>query len=169
MPGYRYTGGCTDQLVSALRRDGWTAFRVYGIPRTAGSKTAYPTKSGRVNVTHSGKYTRGWMQEVRSVLIKEVGVDFIMDGAVEVMVWFIMPRPKGHFRTGKNADQVKESAPKHPTGAPDTTKLWRAVEDAMKSVAWKDDSQVNPIAWAEKVYAGRGTPPGAVVAYRRRR
>ena len=58
---------------------------------------------------------------------------------------------KGHYGTGRNADQVKASAPPHPTTKPDATKLVRAVEDALTGVIWRDDSQVVR-QWASKVY-----------------
>jgi len=56
---------------------------------------------------------------------------------------FYLPRPAGHFRTGKNAGLVKESAPSRPTGKPDRDNLDKAVCDAITAAGvWHDDSQV---------------------------
>jgi crossover junction endodeoxyribonuclease RusA len=53
-----------------------------------------------------------------------------------------MPRPKGHYGSGKNELTVKNSAPKYPDKKPDCTKLLRALEDALTGILWIDDSQV---------------------------
>jgi Holliday junction resolvase RusA-like endonuclease len=58
-------------------------------------------------------------------------------------VTFYLPRPKGHFGSGKNADQLKASAPTRPTGKPDRDNLDKAVCDAITAAGvWADDSQV---------------------------
>lgn len=66
----------------------------------------------------------------------------LLAGPIELKLIFYMARPKGHFRTGKHAGELRESAPEHPTSKPDLTKLTRAVEDALTGIIWKDDSQV---------------------------
>ena len=56
---------------------------------------------------------------------------------------FYLPRPKGHFGSGKNAGVLKASAPTRPTGKPDRDNLDKAVCDAITaSGLWDDDSQV---------------------------
>ena len=47
---------------------------------------------------------------------------------------------------------LKPSAPKHPIVKPDTTKLMRALEDALTGICWRDDTQV-VIQTAHKAYA----------------
>jgi Holliday junction resolvase RusA-like endonuclease len=51
----------------------------------------------------------------------------------------IMPRPKYHF-TSKG--KLKDTAPYWHTVKPDTTKMLRAAEDALKDILWHDDGQV---------------------------
>jgi Holliday junction resolvase RusA-like endonuclease len=55
---------------------------------------------------------------------------------------FIMPRPKGHYRSGKHAGEVKDGAPPYPAVKPDAGKLARGTEDALTGIVWRDDSQI---------------------------
>ncbi|MFZ1730810.1 MAG: RusA family crossover junction endodeoxyribonuclease [Bacteroidota bacterium] len=55
---------------------------------------------------------------------------------------FLLPRPKSHFRSGRNAHLLRETAPRFPTSKPDADKLSRAVLEALTGVAYKDDAQV---------------------------
>ncbi len=50
------------------------------------------------------------------------------------------PRMKGTKR--KNEDQVKASAPKLPTTAPDLDKLCRSIGDALAGICYLNDSQI---------------------------
>jgi Holliday junction resolvase RusA-like endonuclease len=50
--------------------------------------------------------------------------------------------------------------------APDTTKLVRSTEDALKGICWRDDSQV-VYQVASKEYAARGGIPGADIKIER--
>lgn len=47
---------------------------------------------------------------------------------------FTLPRPKGHYGTGRNADLVKPTAPPHPVGhgTGDIDKLTRLILDALQ-------------------------------------
>jgi crossover junction endodeoxyribonuclease RusA len=83
-------------------------------------------------------------------------------GPVKVELKFVMPRPKGHYRTGANAALLRAGAPPWPAGKPDIDKLARAVLDGLTAGgAWKDDSQVVQL-FAGKSYAGQDSP-GCVV------
>lgn len=67
---------------------------------------------------------------------------------------FYLPRPQGHFGSGKNACFLKPSAPTRPTGKPDRDNLDKAVCDAITaSGLWADDSQVTD-GRIRKRYAG---------------
>lgn len=80
-------------------------------------------------------------------------------GPVMLWVTFYMPRPKGHFGSGRHQDRLRPSAPALPITKPDASKMLRAVEDALTDAGiWRDDSQV---VWvrAEKRYG----PPGVSV------
>jgi len=58
--------------------------------------------------------------------------------SVEINCCF--PRPKGHYRTGKNAHLLKDGAPGWHTGRPDADNLGKFVCDALNGIFWMDDS-----------------------------
>lgn len=120
-------------------------FTVFGKGATAGSKRAFPfrRKDGKlgVNVTHDNASTKGWMNLVAQVARQNYDGP-LLTGAIRLELSFFHVRPKSHYGTGRNADKLKDSAPKHKITMPDTIKLARAVEDALKGVLWRDDNQV---------------------------
>jgi Holliday junction resolvase RusA-like endonuclease len=65
-------------------------------------------------------------------------------GAVLVNATFCFRRPKSHFRTGKNAHDLRPDAPMWHTGKPDRDNLEKALLDALTQVGgfWSDDCQV---------------------------
>lgn len=64
-------------------------------------------------------------------------------GPVALNATFYVPRPKGHFGTGRNEGLVKQSAPLWPVGYPDTDKLVRLVGDALTIAGIiRDDAQL---------------------------
>lgn len=64
-------------------------------------------------------------------------------GPVKVRLDFFLPRPKGHFRTGKNASVLRETAPTYHVAKPDADNLAKAALDALTDAgAWGDDSGV---------------------------
>jgi len=103
-----------------------------------GSRDIIPTPLYRP----AGKYTKPWMDKVRSHAIKAYPRGIIHTGPIGVFIGFCMKRPKSHFGTGKNADILKDSAPEKPKSKPDLSKCVRAIEDALTGIVWKDDSQV---------------------------
>lgn len=64
------------------------------------------------------------------------------DCPIHVDLLFYFSRPKSHFRSGKNAHLLKESAPKWHTSKPDVDNLFKFVTDAMTKVYWRDDSLI---------------------------
>lgn len=119
------------------------SFFVPGQQRPAGSKKAFKNpKTGQIIVTHDNPKTKEWMQSVKWFAMKAADRMALETGPVKLTLLFLADRPKGHFGTGRNAGILKTSAPAEKLTMPDLTKLTRAVEDAMKLVVWKDDSQV---------------------------
>jgi Holliday junction resolvase RusA-like endonuclease len=71
-----------------------------------------------------------------------VVADGLLEGALLLEATFYRPRPASHFGSGRNAGVLKASAPPFPTVRPDTTKLLRAIEDALKGIWYRDDAQI---------------------------
>lgn len=128
---------------------------VPGTPAPQGSKRPFRNQhSGKIQMVESSKHVKSWRGDIRDKLLDPAGERARIDGPVRVHLVFVMARPKGHFRTGRNAHLLRDSAPEHPTGKPDADKLARAVLDAIGSAGvWKDDAQVIDLH-ATKRYAG---------------
>jgi Holliday junction resolvase RusA-like endonuclease len=107
-----------------------------------------------VVVTEDNPKSKPW-RSVVALCAAEVIRGEMFTGAVAVDVTFFMQRPKGHYGTGRNAGVMKPSAPPYPIVKPDLTKCWRPAEDALKGIAWADDSQV-VIQRIRKVYGVPG-------------
>lgn len=128
-----------------------------GIPAPGGSKRAFVV-GGRAIVTEDCKRSKPWRERV-ACAARDAYAGPPLNGPLRVEFAFVVPRPKGHFGTGKNARAVRPSAPAYPAVKPDTTKLVRSTEDALKSILWDDDSQIVQQV-ATKTYGDR---PGVTV------
>lgn len=137
-------------------------FFVPGTARTAGSKSAYKGKDGKINLTHAGKYSKGWMDSVKWFAMKETHRMALLEGPITLKLVFLRDRPRSHHRTGRNASELKKSAPEYPISKPDLTKLTRAVEDALTGIVWKDDAQVVKQE-TSKIYCGPREKPGVFI------
>jgi len=153
---------------------------VLGVPAPQGSKHGFAVKrkgayTGKVAQVESSSKVKPWRMAVKYAAMdamrdsdtrKTVGaVDSYtaMTGEIVVEVWFYLPRPKGHYGTGRNTSQIRESAPMRPNVRPDLDKLLRSTFDALgEAGVWGDDSQVVSVL-AQKVYAHSKFPPGAKI------
>ncbi len=118
---------------------------VPGRPKPGGSKTAFRLANGHVVVTDaSGAAGKQWRQDVRSAAYQAWQAEGRELLAEPVTLWatFYRQRAQSHFGSGRNAGVLKADAPLYPTGAPDSLKLGRAVEDALTGVIWVDDRYV---------------------------
>ena len=135
-------------------------FFVPGIPATAGSKKGfYIEKIRKVVQSPASKKTKPWMNTV-TFFARQQYKGPLLTGPLNLAIEFRLLRTKGHYGTGRNAGTVKPSAPTYSSTRPDLTKLTRALEDALKGITWRDDSQVC-IQETRKVYVDRD--PGAMV------
>lgn len=133
-----------------------------GIPAPGGSKRAFLHRhTGKIIVKDDAKRNAPWRAvaalEARRTMSR-AGL-LPTDDPLRVMVTFTLPRPRGHYGTGRKAGQLKASAPAFPISRPDATKLWRALEDALTGIVWVDDSRIVSQV-VDKVY---GDTPGAKV------
>jgi crossover junction endodeoxyribonuclease RusA len=127
---------------------------VHGTPAPQGSKI----RNRYGAVYESNRNVAPWREAIRAEVQRAMLVP--MAGPVDCRVVFRMPRPQGHYGTGRNAGQVRKSAPARPASKPDIDKLARAVLDGLTDGgAWKDDGQVVTLV-VHKVYALPEAPPG---------
>lgn len=98
------------------------------------------------------------------VAMASAGVQIITHGAVEVDLQFVMPRPDGHWGTGRNAGKLKASAPHWHAVTPDLDKLERATLDGMTSVCFHDDKQVAKVSKVKR-YVREGEAPHCTVTF----
>jgi Holliday junction resolvase RusA-like endonuclease len=119
-------------------------FFVPGVPQPGGSKKGFAvkTKTGKIRavVVEDAKHNAPWRAKVS--LAASEHFQEPLSGPLSVSFSFLMPRPKGHYGTGRNAEKLKADAPHGHTIKPDVTKLIRSTEDALKGIAWHDDCQV---------------------------
>lgn len=141
-----------------------------GLPATKGSARPFTIRrrDGRVGagVAHGTKSQEKrlqvWENAVRTAAMMALGELDITRRPVSVLVVFRMPRPGGHFGSGKNADKLKASAPAFPAGTPDVDKILRSTLDGMTGMLYADDSQVVHVdVW--KRFADARNPIGASI------
>lgn len=131
------------------------SFFVPGDPASAGSKVATPNQhTGRAAIRDTCKGKAAWTLKVaRAAILAIEGEDFdlplthykrldLPTGPMVFAMHFLMPRPLDHYRRVRGQLELKPGAPYWHTIDPDTTKLVRCAEDALKGIAWKDDNQV---------------------------
>jgi Holliday junction resolvase RusA-like endonuclease len=137
-------------------------FSVHDLPRPQGSKRHV---GNGIMVESGGQPLRNWREAVKQAALDNVEQDHHpFDGPVFLSVLFYLPRPKCHYRTGKNAHLLRDAAPPYPHHKPDLDKLARSCCDSLTAAGvWTDDSRVVTIA-ASKVYCDERRPtPGAMV------
>lgn len=153
---------------------------VHGQPAPQGSKRAFMGKRAdgtpvaRV-IESSHDRVKSWRQavvdEARNWQASVLDDLPPLDGPLEAVMTFVLPRPRSHYGTGRNAAVLKPSAPLYPVGKPDVGKLARATEDALTGIVWLDDAQV-VVSHLAKVYTDRDThlvhlrAPGAWITVR---
>jgi Holliday junction resolvase RusA-like endonuclease len=129
---------------------------IHGHPAPQGSKRYV----GNGISVESSKAVKPWRADVKNALEDALPAGHTpWDGPIDVHIVFTFPRPKAHYRTGRNAHLLREHAPTHPANSRnDIEKLVRAVHDAVTAAGvWKDDGHVVNLT-AAKIYGDR---PGA--------
>lgn len=128
------------------------SFTVEGIPQPRGSKKAIPNRAtGRAMMVDSNAKSGPWMDAIAHRASLAMQGRPLLDGPVEVVAEFVFPRPKCHYRTGKQSHVLRDDAPVYHHKKPDADKLERGLGDGMTGVVFRDDSQI--AAWrVEKRY-----------------
>lgn len=139
-------------------------FFVAGIPVPKGSAKAFmrPGAKFPTVMQDNREKQKPWASAI-GYAAQQTGIKKVESWPVSITVTFYMPRPKGHYGTGKNSETLKVSAPIYHIAKPDLDKLVRCVKDALTGIVWKDDSQVATVK-AMKMYSEQ---PGARIMIER--
>jgi crossover junction endodeoxyribonuclease RusA len=138
--------------------------QVHGEPAPQGSKSV----SRHGGVYEKSRKVKPWRDAIRAAALaadaaapgQDAGT---LHGPIRVDITFLMARPKGHYGTGRNAGQLRESAPVFPATRPDLDKLIRSTLDGlMLAGLYADDGQVVALT-AVKEYADPDRKPGATI------
>lgn len=136
------------------------AFDVLGTPTPQGSKTAYVRGGRAMLVESAGEKLRTWREDVKHAALDALAGSEPMRGPIGLHVHFWLPRPRSHYRTGRNAHLLRDGAPTFPAGRPDIDKLLRGTLDALGTAGvWSDDAQVVTVRTRKRYAVDR--PPGA--------
>jgi crossover junction endodeoxyribonuclease RusA len=135
------------------------SFLVRGVPAPQGSKRAIVNRfTNKPALVESSKRVKPWRADVRAAAAECMGSVPPLVGPVSMTIAFIMPRPKGHYGSGRNSAVLKESAPRWPVGKPDLDKLLRAALDGMTGIVYADDAQIVQMQVGKR-YPGPGDGP----------
>ena len=149
-------------------------FRVDGLPAPQGSKAYKGMRKSKATgkevpvLVESSAKVGPWRAAVEAAARQAAVAQrwTRIDGAASVGLTFYLPRPKGHYGTGRNAGQLRPTAPAYPATRPDGDKLTRSTFDALTTAGvWADDSQAVDL-FVTKRYADPLNPPGCIVSLR---
>jgi Holliday junction resolvase RusA-like endonuclease len=157
----------TPAATAGPRPDPAIIITVYGEPGPQGSKKHL----GNGVMVESSKKVKPWRQDVKYAAIgatARIPGWRPLDGPLAASIVFTFARRKGHYRTGRNAHLLRDSAPVRPAVYPDLSKILRSTEDALTGVVWADDQRVVEYLRLGKWYAGTDAPdvldvPGCVI------
>lgn len=136
------------------------SFYANGIPKGQPRPKAF-SRGGRASV-YDPSTAEGWKSQV-AMSAKDSLPESPLTGPLRLELYFYFPRPKGHFRTGKRASEVKDNAPLFHVSKPDSDNLAKAVMDAMTQLGfWMDDSQVSQLL-ISKAYSSPLVPAGCKI------
>jgi crossover junction endodeoxyribonuclease RusA len=119
------------------------SFFAQGVPSAQGSKKYV----GNGIMIDTDKNLKSW----RSVVAAACPMEAPLSCGVSLTVEFRYSRPKSHYGRRNGQPYLKGSAPIYKASAPDLDKLIRAVNDALKGIAFVDDALVVHIT-ASKLY-----------------
>lgn len=116
------------------------SFFVPGIPKPGGSKRPVRNqKTGQIYLIDDCKDNMSWRDSVTQAGIKAMAEQDLFTGQVILDIVFVFPRPKTHYN---KKGILRKSVPIFHSVRPDTTKLIRSTEDALKAICWIDDARV---------------------------
>jgi len=137
---------------------------VRGIPGPQGSKRHV----GGGRMIESSKKVKPWREAVVAAAVEARAEAAALTGPLAVEMVFTLTRPRGHYRSGRNAHLLGTRAPAQPATKPDLSKLARSTEDALTTAGvYRDDALIAEYRRLAKVWAGEDPDaldsPGAVI------
>lgn len=128
-------------------------FHVPGLPQPQGSKRAYLTASGKVNLVESAAGVRPWRSDVKVFAAEQMAGRPMLAGPLRVRCDFVLRRPVSTPKTRPTPAAVKK---------PDVDKLLRAVLDSMTGTVYADDSTIVELIGTKRL-AEDGEQPGVTI------
>ena len=120
-------------------------FFVEGTPKAQPRPRAFARRfaNGKVMArVYDPGTAEGWKSEIALAARKHIPKAPII-GPIKLTLVFTFARPTSHFGTGKNASNLKPSAPEWHTSKPDLDNLNKSTQDCLTALQmWRDDSQV---------------------------
>jgi Holliday junction resolvase RusA-like endonuclease len=120
-------------------------FVVFGRCQAKGSKRVMAVRRSTgqpgYNVVDSNRNAAPWAARI-AAKAAETYDGPLLRGPVYVRLRFYFARPRSHFGTGRNARQLKPSAPLRMCVMPDVDKLARCALDPLTGIVFVDDAQV---------------------------
>lgn len=153
------------ELAEVLRGEPLVAFVVAGTPVAQGSKKVVPAGGHHRAVETNEKNLRPWRAAIAAAARDAMDLADPTRGPVVLELEFSGPRPASHYGTGRNAGELRPSAPQAKTTMPDVDKLARAMLDGLTGIVFVDDAQVVELI-ARKCY---GPAEARVTAWEWRR
>lgn len=123
---------------------GAISFFAQGEPKGQPRPRAFAKKMGAKFVArvYDARTAEGWKSLVAEAARAHLPQSPITE-PISLLLSFVMPRPKKHYRTGKRSSELRDDAPTWHVGTPDSDNLAKAVMDALSQIGmWKDDGQV---------------------------
>jgi len=121
---------------------------VYGSPVAQG-RPRFTVRNGYVHAYDPVK-SRTWKEEIKAQILAQIhGRPQIHDGALRLLLFFYLHKPKSLPKKVK-----------HHIRKPDCDNLAKAVKDGLRSILYRDDSQIVEML-VRKTY---GDPPRVVIA-----
>lgn len=144
----------------------YISFFADGTPKGQPRPRAF-ARGGKAAV-YDPKTAEGWKSQIAMAARAHIPL-LPIEGPISITLAFYMPRPKGHYRSGKHSHLLKDSAPRFHLGKPDTDNLAKAVLDALTTLRfWPDDSQIVHLDIA-KFWVDKKDPSGCSITLKNAR
>lgn len=114
---------------------------------------------GRARLYDPGN-ANDWKTCIKAAAHEAGATNARLSGPIALNLRVYFPRPKSHYKTGKNAHLLRDDAPNRHISKPDDDNVKKAIQDALNDAfVWGDDCQVCD----SRIIKLYGSDPGAWV------